>query len=758
MKKLILSMLAVASVALTSCSDDDATASPDTQLPPTGGIVTELSGDITTNMTLSKDVEYRLIGSLFVKPGSTLTIEPGTVVKAEAGQTNTFIAVEQGAKIMAEGTVAEPITFTSDSDTPTAGDWGGIVIAGNTQTNKGDVVQTEVAGLTYGKSAAEADPQDNSGIMNYVIIEGSGAKIDGDKEFNGLSLYTVGSGTSITNIVIKDGNDDGIEFFGGTVNVTNLLCANIADDMFDFTGGYTGTVTNAFGVREPGFDRATEDSRGIEGDSNSSASNAEPVSTPTFNNLTILNLNPDVALKSGAEIRRGSVATINNAAFIAAGGASFENLIDTNDGSGNGTLTITESVKVGNVGDNKVGGTITGTVTEEADLFDIQTLEVKSGRGADFSSFAWSGYEIPSEDVETVVELSGDITGNMTLLKGIEYTLTGSLFVKSGGTLTIEPGTIVKAEAGQTNTFIAVEQGAKIMADGTAANPITFTSDSDTPAAGDWGGIVIAGNTQTNKGDVVQTEVAGLNYGKSAAEADPQDNSGIMNYVIIEGSGAKIDGDKEFNGLSLYTVGSGTSISNIVIKNGNDDGIEFFGGTVDVTNILCANIADDMFDFTGGYTGTVTNAFGVRESGFDRATEDPRGVEGDSNSSASNAEPVSTPTFNNLTILNLNPDIALKSGAEIRRGSVATINNAAFIAAGGASFENLIDTNDGSGNGTLTITESVKVGNVGDNKVGGTITGTVTEEADLFDETTLEVKAGRGADFSSFSWSNYEIK
>ena len=73
--------------------------------------------------------------------------------------------------------------------------------------------------------------------------------------------------------------------------MTNLLCVNIGDDMFDFTGGYTGTVTNAFGVREAGFNNASEDSRGIEGDSNSSDVTATPVSKPTFEKVTVLNLN-----------------------------------------------------------------------------------------------------------------------------------------------------------------------------------------------------------------------------------------------------------------------------------------------------------------------------------------------------------------------------------------------------------------------------------------------------------------------------------
>ncbi len=397
MKKQILSILAIVAFAFTSCDKDDDTSGGDDGVKVISSqediVPGALEGEIQGNVTLFKDTEYLLTGSLLVKEGYELTIQAGTTVKVSAGETDTYLAVEQGAKLLAAGTATDPITFTSNAVSPAAGDWGGIVLAGKTQTNKGDSVQSEVAGLNYGMPAGEADPADDSGVLTYVITEYTGAKINGDAEFNGLSLYTVGTGTTINNIVIKNGADDGIEFFGSTVSVENILCVNIADDMFDFTGGYTGTVTNAFGVREDGFNIATDDPRGIEGDSNSSDNTATPVSEPTFEGVTILNLNKTIPLKAGAEIRRGTNATINNAAFIAYDGAEFGNLIDTKDDKGNGTLTITNAYKQGTVGDNKVGGAITGDVVEDADMFDGS--DVEDGRGADLGEFAWSGYTLP---------------------------------------------------------------------------------------------------------------------------------------------------------------------------------------------------------------------------------------------------------------------------------------------------------------------------------------------------------------------------
>lgn len=357
------------------------------------------------------------------------------------------------------------------------------------------------------------------------------------------------------------------------------------------------------------------------------------------------------------------------------------------------------------------------------------------------------------ENPITGSELKGNVSTDATLLASIEYTLTGSFTVKSGATLTIEPGTVIKAKSGRTDVFLAVERGAKLIAKGTAANPIKFTSDAASPKAGDWGGLVIAGKAKSNKGTDVQSEVAGLLYGGS----DDTDNSGELSYVIAEYTGAKIGSEQEFNGISLFGVGSGTVVNNIVVSNGNDDGIEFFGGSVNVTNIYCANIADDMFDWTGGYTGTITNAFGVRNDGFDAATDDPRGIEGDSNSSDATAAPISTPTLKNVTILNLNPNVSLKVGAEIRRGTEAIISNILFAAYGNASFGNRIDTKDDKGNGILTIANASAQGNVGDDKVGGIITGTVvaiTDGITVSADNTVTTKAGVGADLSAFDWAN----
>ena len=137
-------------------------------------------------------------------------------------------------------------------------------------------------------------------------IEYSGAIFTGEKEFNGLSLFAVGNGTTINNISILNGADDGIEFFGGTVNVSNIISVGNEDDAFDWTEGWNGTATNIYTKR-----RANGiGNRGIEADNNADNNNAEPRSNPTIKNATFIG--NTTGESDAIKLRVGTYATIDN--------------------------------------------------------------------------------------------------------------------------------------------------------------------------------------------------------------------------------------------------------------------------------------------------------------------------------------------------------------------------------------------------------------------------------------------------------------
>ncbi|MDY5891738.1 MAG: hypothetical protein SPJ43_06940, partial [Candidatus Cryptobacteroides sp.] len=95
---------------------------------------TDLKGRLTKDLTLEKGKTYNLVGSLQVVAPAVLTIEPGvTVVAADNGEIN-YILIEQGAKIIAEGTAEEPIVLTSVKKE--SGTWGGLHICGKAHSNR----------------------------------------------------------------------------------------------------------------------------------------------------------------------------------------------------------------------------------------------------------------------------------------------------------------------------------------------------------------------------------------------------------------------------------------------------------------------------------------------------------------------------------------------------------------------------------------------------------------------------------------------
>ncbi len=341
-----------------------------------------LEGEVNADITLDAATQWVLSGELVVTEGNTLTIEAGTTIQAVAGGTDVFIAIEQGATINAAGTMAAPIVITSTADNPRPGDWGGLILAGRAPINSGETAEAEVVGLTYGGNVSD----DNSGTLTYVQVEYTGARINGEQEFNGITFYGVGSGTTVNHIAVFDGADDGIEWFGGTVNVDNALVVNATDDMFDWAEGWTGTGTNFYGVRADGFLNVTDDPRGIEADSNSSDNTAEPISNPTINGLTLVNA-ANVVMADMIKIRRGSGATITNALVAYVGeDADASDFIDLTDGGGPAASSTSIAVSVaGGVDETDIKNEVGATITIEA-----------SNTGADATAFAWTAFTFPT--------------------------------------------------------------------------------------------------------------------------------------------------------------------------------------------------------------------------------------------------------------------------------------------------------------------------------------------------------------------------
>ena len=238
--------------------------------------------------------------------------------------------------------------------------------------------------------------------------------------------------------------------------------------------------------------------------------------------------------------------------------------------------------------------------------------------------------------------LSGDCTSDIILTKGTQWEIDGLVKIKDGATLTIEAGTTVYGKEGAN--YIVVTKDSKIMAVGTAVEPIIFTSEiaKDNQALGDvgqWGGLTILGSAPINHADAfyeVDENDADFAFGGTVAD----DNSGVLKHVKILNSGKTIVTDLEINGLSLAGVGSGTVISDIEVTNSSDDCVEIWGGTVNVANLNLTNCLDDSFDLDYGYVGTATNVTVVQTQGAHAGFEISSG--GDT--------PMTSPTIDGFSI------------------------------------------------------------------------------------------------------------
>ena len=256
MKKIVLALATV--FAMASCGTDPKPTTPENVV----------SGMITEDVTWYSDTIYELAGKVVVDNGTTLTIQPGTLVKARDGQgsLSTALIVAQGGRIEAVGTAENPIVFTSIYDTGNnldesdMGLWGGIVVLGYAPISA-DAVPAQIEGIpvneTFGAYGG-TDTHNNSGTLKYVSIRHAGTLLGDGNELNGLTLGGVGSGTVIDHIEVVGNLDDGIEFFGGTVNASNLVVWAQGDDAFDVDQGWEGIITNYVAIEGVDSDHALE--------------------------------------------------------------------------------------------------------------------------------------------------------------------------------------------------------------------------------------------------------------------------------------------------------------------------------------------------------------------------------------------------------------------------------------------------------------------------------------------------------------------
>ncbi len=323
-----------------------------TAITPIDGSTTtcQISGRITSNLTLTANNIYALEGAVFIgndkADSAVLTIEAGTTIYGRSG--GDYLVISRDSQIQANGSVTKPITFTSSEDIkgePTnAGQWGGVVLLGNASVNKcptdGSACALQVEGAQEGAVFGGTNDTDNSGTLRYVVVKHAGYEIAPDNELNGITFGGIGSGTTVEYVQVHDNADDGVEFFGGTVNIKYLVLTSNQDDSVDWDLGYRGKLQYVLAKHSPTNGPAN---RGIEADNNGAHPSIQPQSNPTVANMTIIgnDFNTASADSEGIYLREGTKAQLFN--FVVTGTSGMGECLEL-EGGATTSVTVNQAL------------------------------------------------------------------------------------------------------------------------------------------------------------------------------------------------------------------------------------------------------------------------------------------------------------------------------------------------------------------------------------------------------------------------------
>lgn len=362
----------------------------------------------------------------------------------------------------------------------------------------------------------------------------------------------------------------------------------------------------------------------------------------------------------------GGIKTIT----VLKNGAAF----DSQTGTGQTTLEYTKDYVIENLAPNSVVN------------FTVQVTD-NGGQVSALTTIPVTVTAIPAKQVVTV---QGVLEGNISWTADKIYKLVG--FVRVGeevvfgtttktGVLTIAPGTLIIGDRASKGTLV-VQRGSRIVANGTAAQPIIFTSERNPGERepGDWGGIVICGRAVNNQPNVAANRELEGGYGAFHGGTNDADNSGTLRYVRVEFAGIPVQPDREVNSFTFGSVGAGTTLEYLQASSGLDDAFEWFGGNVNAKYLIALRGLDDDFDVDFGYSGFVQYGIGIR--GATQAdVSGSNGFEVDNDGAGSANTPFTSATFANMSVIGPKAEAAtgispqFQNGLQLRRNNKIKIYN-----------------------------------------------------------------------------------
>jgi hypothetical protein len=472
----------------------------------TGIVVTtvNVTQDITTSLTWTADKLYVVNGSIEIGNNAVLTIEPGTVIKFNAGA-SLSVGYSTNGTLIANGTVDKPITFTSSAALPTAGAWDGLYFYSKTQSSSLlKYCNIQFAGSNSGYGAVNILACDLA--MDYCTIGNSGSD----------AIYTTytdpkGGFVTFTNNTITNAVKYGIEI--NAQKVSSIGTAN--------------TITGTKGVFIFGDFRSTV--------------------AQTWKNLGVpyiiaseVDIDGDLTLEAGTTFKFEAAgwlafgyyaSTSINLVGTAASPITFtSNAANPTAGAWRGLTFYGKTLSTSNMSYcivdyagsltsygavDLVGCSISYTynIIRNCNSFGIilnSTAGFKSFSNNSISStdhlISMSTLHIPdlgTSNVYTAATGKGiQISGDANYANAVTWKKQSADFyideeIDLDGTITVEAGTTFKFDA---NGWFAIGYYANttFIATGTSTNNIKFTSSAALPVAGAWKEIRFYNKTLSN--------------------------------------------------------------------------------------------------------------------------------------------------------------------------------------------------------------------------------------------------------------------
>ena len=525
----------------------------------------EHSGDIDEDETWIEGT-HLVTADVYVN-GAILTIEPGALIMFSAGR-GLYIGYgsgTSGATLLANGTAAKPITFTSAATTKSPGDWDYIGF----YEGASSVSSMQHCVVEYGGGYSE----------NYgeIYIDGSSVSIDNStirySEAMGIALTNDGWFESFTGNTLTDHDLYPIGIYGNyahTIGTGNTITTEKgilvkADDIEQenvtwleqtcayVIGGdlYVGSATGAQLTLNPGVELRMGNGTGIYIGYGSNEFGTLVAEGTESDHIRFTTSAPDISKSPGDwdyigfYEGAGSNSSMTYCDFSYGGGYSENYGMINVDGSSisitNSTLTFSESQGIALRNDASfvscTGNTFGDNGSVPIEIYGNYAHTI--GTGNTFNT--GPGILVRSDDMEQT-----DVTW---LKQNIPYLIEGAIYIGSptGARLTIEAGTTIEfTESSDISVGYGSGNFGVLVADGEPASRITFTSGAaagfETP--GDWDGIWFYDGT----GNGTMLDYCLVSYGGGYSN-----NSGNLN-IKNETAGVPVISNCEISYSEAYGI------------------------------------------------------------------------------------------------------------------------------------------------------------------------------------------------------------